>query len=106
MSQELINRQFQLERLSAEGKPLCEAIHRNYEEVLYQAETDELEELRQELAENTPPASIPDTSLTWILVTLYYLRQVARKGFKLEDAGRWQEVQTERQAKKREGVEK
>jgi len=37
--EELENRQFQLERLGNEGKPLCEEIARNKEHLLYQAES-------------------------------------------------------------------
>lgn len=55
---DLENRQFQLERLSSEGQPLCEEIHRNNEQVLFQAEqeVDEgelLNRLRESLGEET-----------------------------------------------------
>ena len=43
--EELQNRAFQLERLSDEGKPLCEEIARNSEEILYQAEEESPEPL-------------------------------------------------------------
>lgn len=52
MSEELVNRQFQLERLSDEGKPLCEEIHLNNEQVLYEAEGEEPQDQTEQSLED------------------------------------------------------
>jgi len=64
--EDLENRQFQLERLSEEGKPLCEEIHKNNEELLFSAEDldmddemlDALGEVVKEEAEQLKPQEI------------------------------------------------
>jgi len=72
---EVQDRQFQLERLSEEGKPLCQEIHLNNEEVLYQAEEEVDEEalarvrqkLQEDLTKVLTPKKIPVTRSEFIL---------------------------------------
>lgn len=101
MIEELQNRQFQLERLSDEGKPLCEEIHRNSEQVLFQAEqeVDErelLNRLREALGEEikTSEEQEPQEKAP--------IAYKPKKKIKVTDAEAWAEKLKERQAKKNE----